>query len=153
VRGVDVEERLVAPCGMNCAVCSGYLAGKYDVKSRGIRMPYCVGCRPRDKKCAFLKKKCDLLLNGKVEYCYECPDFPCKRLEHIDNRYRKLFRTSFIENLRLIEKDGMSEFLKAQTRKWQCPKCGEMICCHNGICYNCDLDRLRSKRKLYRWED
>jgi hypothetical protein len=24
-------------------------------------MPYCKGCRPRNKKCAFPKKKCDLL--------------------------------------------------------------------------------------------
>ncbi len=27
-----MEERLIAPCGMNCAVCSGYLAMQNDLK-------------------------------------------------------------------------------------------------------------------------
>jgi hypothetical protein len=148
-----VKEELVAPCGMNCAVCSGYLALKYDVKSKGVRMPYCEGCRPRNKQCAFLKKKCELLFNNKVKYCSECKDFPCQRLERIDIRYQTLFRMSLIDNLRSIKKNGMSKFLKAQTEKWQCPKCGETICCHNGVCYSCNLDKLKNKNKLFRWED
>jgi len=145
------KPELIAPCGMNCAVCSGYLALRYDVKSKGIRMPYCKGCRPRDKKCAFLKKRCELLLNDKVEFCYECKDFPCERLEHIDNRYQTFFRMSLMENLESIKRNGMSRFLEAQEEKWRCPKCGEVICCHNGLCFNCDLDELRRKN-LYRWE-
>jgi len=58
------DSELVSPCGMNCAVCSGYLAFKNDVKRKGIRMPYCLGCRPRNKNCAFLKKHCSKLSNG-----------------------------------------------------------------------------------------
>ena len=30
---------LIAPCGMNCAICSGYLAYKNDVKNKGVRLP------------------------------------------------------------------------------------------------------------------
>src|SRR5674476_369048 len=66
------DTELIAPCGMNCSVCSSYLAHKYDLRSKGVRMPYCTGCRPRDKKCAFLKKRCDLLLKHKVRFCCEC---------------------------------------------------------------------------------
>ncbi|MHB8086476.1 MAG: DUF3795 domain-containing protein, partial [Dehalococcoidia bacterium] len=51
-----MNEELIAPCGMNCAVCSRYLALKYNVKSKGIKISYCTGCRPRDRKCALLKK-------------------------------------------------------------------------------------------------
>jgi hypothetical protein len=47
----EIREKLIAPCGMNCGICSGYLASKYDIESKGIKMPYCIGCRPRDKKC------------------------------------------------------------------------------------------------------
>ena len=147
---------LIAPCGMNCAVCSGYLAFKNDVKSKGVRMPYCKGCRPRDKTCAFLKKRCDLLLNGKVEFCYECKDFPCEQLKHLDKRYQTLFRMSLISNLESIKKNGLLKFLETQERQWRCPTCGEVICCHNGLCFNCDFDELReralSRKKLYRWE-
>jgi len=144
---------LIAPCGMNCGICSGYLAFKHDVKSKGIRMPYCIGCRPRDKKCAFLKKRCDLLLDGKVGYCYECKDFPCERLSHIDKRYRTFFRMSMIENLEFIKKNGIKKFLKEEKDRWKCLKCGGLICCHNGICFDCELNKLKTRKQLYRWAD
>lgn len=147
------KEELIAPCGMNCAICSGYLAMKNDVRNKGIKLPYCQGCRPRDKKCAFLKKRCDLLLDNKVKYCYECPRFPCQSLQTIDKRYRERYRMSMIENLQQIQKDGIENFLMGQKTKWHCPKCGETICCHNGICYNCGSDELKNKKKMYRWED
>jgi hypothetical protein len=148
-----MREELIAPCGMDCAVCSSYLALKNDVRAKGVRMAYCKGCRPRDKKCAFLKKKCELLLKNKVRFCYECEEFPCENLEHIDKRYQTFFRMSLIDNLKLIKKHGLTKFLESQKKKWLCPNCGEVICCHNGICFSCDLEKLKNKKKRYRWED
>ena len=148
-----MREELIAPCGMDCVVCSSYLALKNDVRTKGVRMAYCKGCRPRDKKCAFLKKKCELLLKNKVRFCYECEEFPCENLEHIDKRYQTFFRMSLIDNLKLIKKHGLTKFLDSQKKKWQCPNCGEVICCHNGICFSCDLEKLKNKKKRYRWED
>jgi hypothetical protein len=148
-----MNEELIAPCGMNCAICSGYLAYHYDVKSKGIRMSYCIGCRPRDKKCAFLKKRCELLMSSKVRYCYECSSFPCERLEHLDNRYRTYFKMSMIENLEFIKKYAMEKFLEREVAKWRCSACGGVICCHNGLCYKCQLDKLRQKKHKYRWEE
>ncbi len=148
-----MKKELIAPCGMNCAVCSGYLAAKHDIKSKGIGMPYCAGCRPRDKQCAFLKKRCDLILNGEVEYCYQCPDYPCDNLKHIDKRYTTLYRMSMIENLEYIKQRGVERLLEREKDKWRCPECGGVICCHNGICFNCGLARLKDRKKVYRWED
>lgn len=147
-----MNEDLVAPCGMNCAICSGFLAHRHDVRSHGIRIPYCTGCRPRDKKCAFLKKTCHLLLSGEIRYCYQCSDFPCRRLEQLDKRYRTLYRMSMIENLHCIRENGIASFLARELEKWQCPQCGGTICCHNGICFDCGLEALRERRTLYRWE-
>ena len=151
--GEAMNEELIAPCGMNCAICSGYLASQHDVKSKEIRMPYCAGCRPRDKQCAFLKKRCELLLTGKVKFCYECGGFPCETLKHLDKRYSTNFRMSMIENLEYIKKDGISEFIEKEKGKWKCPECGGVICCHNGICFDCGLSKMKNKKKLYRWED
>ena len=148
-----MKTEIIAPCGMNCALCSGYLALQYDVKSKGIRMPYCKGCRPRDKNCAFLKKKCELLLNKSVMFCFECPDFPCERLNRLDKRYQTLFRMSMIQNLKYLKQKGMAAFLKTQEEEWRCPTCGSVICCHNGICFSCSVDKLQTKKKLYRWEE
>ena len=146
-----MDEVLIAPCGMNCAICSGYLAMKNDLKSKGIGKTYCVGCRPRGKNCDFMKKKCDLLGNGRVQYCYECGEFPCRRLKHLDKRYRTHYRMSMIENLKYIRDAGVKALLEREAEKWRCPECGGTICCHNGICFSCGLEKLKAKKRRYRW--
>ena len=71
----------------------------------------------------------------------------------MDERYKKYFRMSIIENLENIKKNGVQEFLEKENAKWKCEKCGGKICCHNGLCFNCDLDKLKSRKRLYRWSD
>jgi hypothetical protein len=148
-----MEVILIAPCGMNCTICSAYLAREYDLKKQGIMRNYCAGCRPRGKNCAFMKRSCELLGEGKVQYCFECADFPCRRLKALDKRYRTHYHMSMIENLRYLKERGMEQFLKREEEKWECPECGGVICCHNGICFNCGLEKLKSKKKRYRWAD
>lgn len=92
-------------------------------------------------------------MEGKVKYCYECPDFPCYYLKHLDAGYRKKFRMSMTENLEFIREHGIEKLLEKEAAKWNCPECGETICCHNGICFNCGLEKLKAKTNPYRWED
>ncbi len=150
---MDTDPDLIAPCGMNCGICSAYLAKTHDTRARGVRMPYCAGCRPGDKKCALLKKRCGLLLEGRVQFCYECPEFPCSHLKTIDKRYRERYRMSMVENLRFVKEHGVGAFLESETEKWRCPDCGGTICVHNGICFDCGLEQLRAKKQMYRWEE
>jgi len=147
-----MEEKLIAPCGMNCNLCVSYQAMRYDLKKKGFRKAYCAGCLPRGKNCAFMKKACDLLGKGLVRFCYECGDFPCRRLKTLDKRYRNSYHMSMIDNLEFIKKQGIESFLEKEAAKWRCPECGETICCHNGVCFNCNLDRLLQNKK-YRWDE
>jgi hypothetical protein len=147
-----MEEKLIAPCGMNCGVCVSYLAMTHDLKKKGFSRKYCAGCRPRGKNCTFMKKNCALVGKGLVRFCYECGNFPCPRLKDLDKRYRSKYHLSMIENLEFIKEQGMAGFLDKEAGKWRCPECGGVICCHNGLCLNCDLEKLRQNKK-YRWED
>ena len=99
-----------------------------------------------------MKKHCDLLGKGLVRFCYECEKFPCSRLKDLDKRYRTKYHMSMIENLKFIKEHGIESYLEKEEEKWRCPECGEVICCHNGLCLNCDLDKLR-KNKKYRWDE
>jgi hypothetical protein len=144
---------LIAPCGMNCNVCSSYLALENDANAKGVKLPYCVGCRPRIKNCSFIRKRCKLVTNNEVEFCYECGEFPCEHLKRLDKRYKTHYRLSMVDNLRYINEYGLAKFLEKEKKKWKCPKCGEVICCHNGICYSCDLEKMKTKKKRFRWED
>ncbi len=149
-----LDEQLIAPCGMNCGICSGYLAREYDLKKQGIRKSYCAGCRPRGKNCAFMKKSCEKLGNGLVKYCYECAEFPCRRLKHLDKRYRTNYHMSNIENLEYIRDKGIEKFLIKEAEKWRCPQCGGTISCHSGLCFKCEVEKLKNRKKgRYLWEE
>ena len=128
------SKELIAACGMNCRICLGYFGYTASGKRRKMK---CIGCRPRDKSCAFLKKYCKKLTKKEIEYCYECLDFPCSHLEKLDTMYQKRYDMSMIENLKYISDHGIHDFLKQQQKKYQCPECGGVICVHNGICYSC----------------
>jgi hypothetical protein len=149
--GGDMEEILIAPCGMNCALCSSYLAQKNNLKDKGCQKSYCAGCRPRGKNCAFMKKNCELLGEGRVKYCFECAKFPCKRLKSLDERYRKRYHMSMIENLKDIKEYGIKMFLTHQEKKWKCPECGGAISCHDGFCYNCGQADFKDRKKISLW--
>jgi len=137
---------MIAPCGINCAICVAYFG---FTKSGAKRKHTCSGCRSRNKeggekllqreKCAFLKKHCELLANDKVRFCFECTEYPCAHLRKLDDRYRKNYNMSMIENLNFIRDRGMKKFLHAQSKKYQCPSCGGTICVHTNRCYNCSI--------------
>lgn len=134
VKNDKFTENLIAACGMNCRICIGYFGYTMSGKKRKMK---CIGCKPRDKSCAFLKKYCKKLTKKEIEYCYECSDFPCSHLEKIDKGYRERYNMSMIKNLKEIKKYGMGKFLNEQKAKYRCQECGGVLCVHNGKCYSC----------------
>jgi len=142
---------LIAPCGMNCALCWAYQAQQYDLQKQGIRRKYCPGCIPRGEHCTHMRESCKTIGSGGVRFCYTCGQFPCARLRRLDSRYREKYHMSMIENLCHIRDHGMESFLRGQQRQWGCTTCGEhLLCCHNGLCLHCDLAVLLENRR-FRW--
>ncbi len=120
---------LIARCGMNCSLCMAW----QRVKNK------CPGCREPDtgktisvRQCKI--KSCD---RSEAEFCYSCNEFPCKRLKHLDKRYRLKYHMSMIENLLMIRNSDMDAFLESETEKWSCWSCGGTICVHKGKCGQC----------------
>jgi hypothetical protein len=130
--------KLIAPCGMNCGICVAYFG--YTLKGEKRKRP-CEGCRSRDHPCAFIKKRCDKLMAGEIEYCGECTGFPCENLRKLDKRYRERFGMSMIENLKHIQTEDISRFQENEEERWRCPICGRTICIHNRTCYSCNQTR------------
>jgi Protein of unknown function (DUF3795) len=147
-----MNQELIAPCGMNCGLCASYLAMKNDLKQKGFGKTYCTGCLPGHKNCHY-KRECEPLRDGLVRFCYDCRDFPCRHLRTLDKRYRSFYHMSMIENLEFIKKYGVERLIEKEAVKWRCSACGGVICCHNGLCYKCNLDKLRQKKHRYRWEE
>ena len=128
----STDPTLIAPCGINCRLCRAYARDKNA----------CPGCRYEDanksKSCITCKiKNCEKLLHGNLGYCFDCEEFPCERVSHLDKRYRTRYGTSPIDNLLQIKNIGIRSFVKSEDKKWACPACGEMICMHKPQCQSC----------------
>ncbi len=133
---ITISTSLIAPCGMNCRLCLGYIREKNT----------CPGCRiinsQESKKSKYRNKcrikNCEQLANGKIKYCSNsCGRFPCAGLKQLDKRYRTKYKMSMIDNLNMIEKFGLRHFIRNEKEKWICPECGEMICVHKPSCLSC----------------
>lgn len=142
-----IPEELIAPCGMNCAICSRFLSYVNNLKGS-----QCPGCRPGNKKCSYLFKKCSginsaLEGNSNACYCFECDQYPCKQINRMNDRYRNNYEMSVKDNLESINTIGIEQFTEQQYAKYRCSNCGGLISIHNRKCFKCDtITRLVEKR-------
>lgn len=106
-------KNLIAPCGMNCALCQAY-------QGKGLK---CFGCGNMNKR-----KSCQnyFIFNckNKIDFCFECKNYPCTRLKKLDKRYKTKYNMSMLENLDFIKINGLQDFLQYQNKKYKCDKCG-----------------------------
>lgn len=93
MKGFNRKNQLFSLCGLNCGLCTMRLGG------------HCGGCGNGNQSCKIAR--CSLE-HGDVEYCCECPRYPCEKYEKIDEydsfiTHRK--RKADMERLRTIGAD------------------------------------------------
>ncbi len=105
-----ITEPLIAPCGMNCAVCKAHLR----------RRNPCHGCSDAEQNKPKTRVHCRLRICGKRtgRFCCDCAEFPCDRLRHLDLRYRTRYGMSQIENLEYIRDKGIKKFVESERGRW-----------------------------------
>ena len=128
---------LAAPCGFYCGTCRHYLAQSKGLLKEKHLKHGCKGCRTQNKNCSWIKKDCALIRKNKIDFCFECVDFPCVNLKKLDLRHVQDDNVSLIDNLKQIKNKGLKIWLKEQEEKWKCPKCGGNLCVIDKECYDC----------------
>jgi hypothetical protein len=126
-----MDRSLIAPCGLNCALCLGFQRKKNKCDGCnhfGEKPTYCRTCSIR--ACPEKGGNASLL-------CNVCPKYPCRRLKDLDKRYRTKYGESLIENFTLISESGMEALLARDAVRWKCPQCGELFCVHREVCLTC----------------
>ena len=123
---------MIAPCGINCEVCSAHLRDKKVcngcLSQVGYKSSSCEQC---------IIRNCVILQSTREHFCYACHKFPCLRLKQLDKRYRTRYNTSLLDNLLCIKNHGLINFMEKEAVRWHCPTCGGTICIHKGFCLNC----------------
>ena len=141
----DEERTLIAPCGLYCGGCRRYqartdkalrerIAEKQGVPVEDVFV--CAGCRPmRGRvKIAGGEPVCDTYAcavdDKKVEFCYQCEDFPCLKLAPCADRAQEIPHNTKVYNLILLQKLGIDSWLDSyesllkQYRKGKKPRPG-----------------------------
>ena len=98
-----LKAKLVAPCGMNCGVCRAHLRANNP----------CPGCNVSGWRRPVSRERCFMRVCDKRtgRFCCDCAEFPCKKLKHLDKRYRTKYGMSEIENLQFIRDHGIRAFM------------------------------------------
>ena len=139
---------LLGICGVYCGACTTYRAYndndqalvEWEVK---MGMPsdeiYCRGCYSDlvNEWCA----NCDFRKCAKekgVVYCFECKDFPCKKL--IDFSKTRPHRTLGLRNLKHLKTMSIEEWLEQREKRWTCSSCGKKLHWYSKKCPECEAE-------------
>ena len=120
-----LSETLISACGMNCGICVAHLRSHNPCP--GCRMVGSVGPKTR------VECKIKLCTERSGRFCFDCDKFPCERLTHLDERYRRKYGMSEIENLMLIRDAGMDAFMQREEEKWVSDQ--GILCVHDRSYY------------------
>jgi hypothetical protein len=126
-------KNLTAPCGKDCFNCPLYIGEENRenreqfLKSRNIPDDKfrCLGCRDNKGYCPGLEilginpncrtYKC--VQSKGVEFCFECDEFPCFRLQPVADRAERIPHSLKIFNLCMIQKIGIEKWACEHSKK------------------------------------
>ena len=113
---------LVALCGIDCGICELNMCGHdHDLFNklveRGLpreKMP-CDGCRAVKGNCPVIEGTCETYkcaMEKNLEFCHECGEFPCERLQPSASRADVLPHNMKVFNLCTIKRKGLDAFVE-----------------------------------------
>lgn len=125
--------KLTAPCGKYCFNCPLFMGeDNRENRENFLRrnnIPedkfQCQGCRPNNGYCPGLEilgidghcKMYACIQAKGVEFCFECAEFPCIRLQPVADRAERVPHALKIFNLCMIQKIGVEEWATNHSRK------------------------------------
>ncbi len=97
MEGFNRDYPLFSLCGLNCGLCQMRLGG------------YCPGCGGGSGNQACAIARCSLQ-HGVVQFCFECPEFPCGRYEGLEEYDSFISHRNMIQDLRKAKTIGIDAY-------------------------------------------
>ena len=125
------DEKAVGICGLFCGTCQCY-ADSCDGCLSDRLNEYCAKCHWGFRTCS---------AQHGVTWCWECPEFPCGRLEHFSTQHIVngiCHHAHVIEDLqKMKDAGGVAQWVEEQTAAHTCPACGELVIWYESACPDC----------------
>ena len=102
MKGFTRKNPYLSLCGLNCGLCPMHLGA------------HCGGCGFGNQSCPIAR--CSLEHDG-YEYCHECPEYPCKRYEHIDEKDSFISHRNQKRDLEKARQIGVEAYNAEQAEK------------------------------------
>ena len=104
MKGFARKELRFSLCGLNCVLCSMHLGG------------YCPGCGGGvgNQSCAIAR--CSLE-HGGIQFCWECPKYPCPRYEGFDDGDSFVPHRNRKQDITLARELGLEAYLAQLEKK------------------------------------
>lgn len=128
-RPEQMEESMLAPCGLNCTFCYRHV-GKNP----------CPGCRARAAEPDNYIRKCVMracTAEQGLTLCAACGRFPCARVKSFEKRYTAGYGVSPMADGAFAVKNGAEALFERQAQTYTCSACGGLIDLHYGVCSEC----------------
>lgn len=128
MKSVD-SKQMTSPCGLPCFHCPVYMANDNEVIRKQVaevlNIPedkaVCQGCRPQKGTIPILNphKTCKIYTCTQekgIDFCFECNDFPCDRLQPYANQAQYPHNTKMFQ-LCMIKKLGVETWAAEKAAK------------------------------------
>ena len=95
------DNPLFSLCGLNCGLCTMRLGG------------HCPGCGQGNRPCRVAR----CAMQRGVEYCFECPDYPCELYDHADEYDSFITHLNQRADMAKAQVIGIESYTAEQARK------------------------------------
>lgn len=102
MKGFERKNLWLSLCGLNCGLCTMRLGG------------HCGGCGNGNQSCKIAR--CSLE-RGKVEYCFQCKEFPCEKYKNIDMYDSFITHRNRMADMERAGRIGIEEYSREQAEK------------------------------------
>lgn len=104
MKGFVRNNKYFSLCGLNCGLCPMNLSG------------HCSGCGVDNQSCKLARCSME---HGSIEYCFQCPEFPCQKYKHIADYDSFITHQNQMADIEKAQRIGIDAYNSEQIEKQQ----------------------------------
>ena len=140
-----IDKNLLAPCGLYCGACGVIVAYRDDNRKLKEILAQTYGSTPGEVICHGCMSEvrfkycrtCDIrscVLEKNYEGCYQCDDFPCRRIHDFSDPVGRQVMLRAVPEWRRL---GTEKWVEAEEKRYSCPACGARVLRGSSRCRAC----------------